>query len=205
MSNVVKLLIYDISYGNGKHISKLLGCDIQYVYHTAIVVYGHEIYFGGAKDDNNVQCVSPFDCRNLCDLCQDNDGIFCYPENYLRDNNNFHPIEVLDMGRTNMTEEQLIGFLTFLQNNLDTSKCFRKKNYNILKYNCNTFTNYLCRHMINREIPYYILDLPNRILNTSIGRFIDTFFPYLFSDIKFDNIAASLKKLEEMKTSLGLK
>jgi hypothetical protein len=44
----VKLNVYDLSQGMAKSMSKsLCGVQIDGIWHTGIVVYGKEFYFGG--------------------------------------------------------------------------------------------------------------------------------------------------------------
>ena len=48
MTEKVTLLAYDISMGMAKTMGPMLiGQQIQALYHTALVVYGREYYFGG--------------------------------------------------------------------------------------------------------------------------------------------------------------
>ena len=48
MAEPVTLLVYDITMGMAKGMSMMLvGQQIDAVYHTSIVVYGREYYFGG--------------------------------------------------------------------------------------------------------------------------------------------------------------
>jgi hypothetical protein len=43
-------------------------------------------------------------------------------------------------------------------------------NYNLLKHNCNTFSEDLCQFLCGSSIPKYILDLPQELLSTPIGQ-----------------------------------
>ena len=48
MPDQVTLLVYDITQGMAKGMSQmLLGYQIDAVYHTSLVVYGTEFFFGG--------------------------------------------------------------------------------------------------------------------------------------------------------------
>lgn len=48
MSYVVQLFVYDISGGMAKQFSRqLIGQQVDGIWHTGIVVYGKEFYFGG--------------------------------------------------------------------------------------------------------------------------------------------------------------
>jgi hypothetical protein len=48
MAEKVTLLVYDITMGMARSMSMMIiGQQIDAVYHTSIVVYGREYYFGG--------------------------------------------------------------------------------------------------------------------------------------------------------------
>ena len=48
MADKVTLLVYDITQGMAKGMSMmLLGHQVDLVYHTSLVVYGREYFFGG--------------------------------------------------------------------------------------------------------------------------------------------------------------
>ncbi len=203
----VTLRIYDLSHGNGKIISELLGCDIEAISHTSVIISNYEIYFGGSNNSSlcsgNNNCISSFNCSTFQQLCNDNDGIFCYKDDYLSNTYNFNPIRVINMGDTNMTEHEIIAYLSYLQNRLSHDKCFKRNNYHIMKHNCNIFSNTVCMELVNKQIPSEILLLPNIILNTKIGRLIDKFAPSLFTDIDFQHLTTTIAKLSQLKDRFG--
>lgn len=48
MTDKVQLYVYDISQGMAKNLSMMfIGQQIDAIYHTSVVVYGREYYFGG--------------------------------------------------------------------------------------------------------------------------------------------------------------
>lgn len=48
MAEKVTLLVYDISMGMARSMSlMLIGRQVDAIYHTSLVVYGREYYFGG--------------------------------------------------------------------------------------------------------------------------------------------------------------
>jgi len=47
---------------------------------------------------------------------------------------------------------------------------FRGANYNLIKHNCNIFSQELCQFLCGTSIPKYILDLPQDILSTPLGQ-----------------------------------
>lgn len=194
----IDLLIYDLSDGNGEIIGKVLNDEsIKVIYHTSVLINGHEIYFGGnSKADD---CICKTKHKDLSKLNMDNGGIFCYKEGYLEENKSFKPIERIKMGRADITEEELVKYLHRLQHELYDIKCFKKENYNIMKHNCNTFTNTLCKDLLNKEIPVHIQELPNKISKTPIGSMIETFYPDLFTDFDFEQMGLYLEILRKLK------
>lgn len=45
-------------------------------------------------------------------------------------------------------------------------------NYDIIKNNCNNFTDECCQFLIGKGLPDYIIKLPQEILSTPIGQII---------------------------------
>lgn len=56
----VKLYVYDISQGLARQFGRaVLGIDLEGIWHTGIVVYGNEYFFGGGLTwDAPVSCTS---------------------------------------------------------------------------------------------------------------------------------------------------
>lgn len=53
---------------------------------------------------------------------------------------------------------------------ISVSHMFTPSNYNLLTWNCNHFSDMLCRFLVNRGIPKHILELPQRVQSKFAGR-----------------------------------
>ncbi|PAA71280.1 hypothetical protein BOX15_Mlig012558g1 [Macrostomum lignano] len=133
----VKLYIYDISQGLAKSLSPMfLGKQIDGIWHTSIVVFGHEYFFGS-------------------------DGIqFCLPSGTVLG----EPLEVHNLGRTEMPKEVLDELLADLSRDR-----FHGSRYNLLRHNCNNFSDELAQFLTGQGIPARITGLPAEVLSTPFG------------------------------------
>lgn len=85
-TTTVQLAVYDLSRGMAQSMSQaILGQRIDGIWHTGIVAFGKEYYFGGGIQ------VSPW-------------GVFAQ-------SNNMPPVQVLDMGTTTKTQVELETYL----------------------------------------------------------------------------------------------
>ncbi|OAG29888.1 hypothetical protein NEDG_02125 [Nematocida displodere] len=80
------------------------------------------------------------------------------------------PVERLPFGETSLTEKDFEGFLQEVGYN------FSNKTYDIFENNCNHFSNAAALHLVGKEVPSYIMDLPNLIKNSPAGELIKSFF-----------------------------
>lgn len=86
MSFQVQLAVYDLSRGMARGMSQaILGQQIDGIWHTGIIVYGNEYYFGG--------------------------GIQVTPWGMFSRSNNIQAYQVLDMGVTSKTQAELEQYL----------------------------------------------------------------------------------------------
>ncbi|CDJ70286.1 hypothetical protein ENH_00081000, partial [Eimeria necatrix] len=90
----------------------------------------------------------------------------------------------LAMGRTQITEEELEAFL-YLQR---TS--FTPDRYDVFQHNCNHFSQSLLRFLGAKPLPTYIATLPDRVLETVLGRIVRPIV----------DASVSLRKLELRKS-----
>eukprot|EP00917_Polyrhabdina_sp_WS-2016_P015934 GHVP01034561.1.p1 GENE.GHVP01034561.1~~GHVP01034561.1.p1 ORF type:complete len:132 (-),score=12.45 GHVP01034561.1:84-479(-) len=77
-----------------------------------------------------------------------------------------HPCKIHFLGYTN------VDMKTFEAKLRNLSKHFTRKNYDLLHWNCNNFSNYLCEILVSTPIPKYILRLPEDIGSTIGGKLI---------------------------------
>jgi hypothetical protein len=86
MSYQVQLAVYDLSRGMARALSQqLLGMRIDGIWHTGVVVFGKEYYFGGGIQVSNT-------------------GFFTQ-------SNGLPPTEMIDMGRTSKSQSELETYL----------------------------------------------------------------------------------------------
>lgn len=134
----VTLRVYDLSRGLARQLSPgLLGTQIDGIWHTGVLVHGHEFFFGGG-----IQVMAP-------ELVVARYGM--------------QPVQSIPLGDTDVPRDRLDQFLR------DVSPRFTEATYDLLRHNCNNFSDELARFLLGRGIPQYILDLPNEVLSTPFG------------------------------------
>ncbi|GAW83560.1 hypothetical protein, conserved [Plasmodium gonderi] len=137
----VKLKIYDLSRGMVKMWSPLLiGKQINGVWHTAVWVYDMEYFYGGG-----IMCLAPNEFESYYDI---------------------KPVDIVDMGITELHQSYFHEYLNGIQPNFTVDK------YNLVNWNCNNFTNEICNFLVGKNIPQYILDTPKEVMSTSKGKLI---------------------------------
>lgn len=134
----VSINLYDLSQGMAKQMSKaFIGKQIDGIWHTGIVVYGQEFYFGGG-------------------ICADPPARTPYGQ----------PMQNIPIGQTELPIEI---FMEFLEENKEK---FSMEKYDILKNNCNNFTDDCSQFLTGDPIPKYITGLPSEVLSTPMGGMI---------------------------------
>ncbi|PIA35996.1 hypothetical protein AQUCO_03400117v1 [Aquilegia coerulea] len=134
----VSLNVYDLSQGLARQLSTtFLGKTIEGIWHTGVVVYGNEYYFGGGIQHAPIG-TTPYG----------------------------NPIRSVDLGFTHVPKEL---FEEYLQ---EISPRYTAETYNLLKHNCNNFSNEVAQFLVGTDIPDYILQLPNEVLNSPMGPLI---------------------------------
>ncbi|KAG7400192.1 hypothetical protein PHYBOEH_006731 [Phytophthora boehmeriae] len=135
----VTLRVYDLSHGMARQLSPaLLGKTIDGVWHTGVLVFGKEYFFGGG----GIQAMAP-------ELVVARYGM--------------QPVRTVPLGETLKTQQQFEQFLR------DNSARFTDASYDLLRHNCNNFSDEAAKFLMGSGIPQYILDLPNEALNTPFG------------------------------------
>ena len=73
------------------------------------------------------------------------------------------PVRVHDIGVTTKTKAELEAFLRSINHQ------FNAMTYDLLRNNCNNFSDVVCMFLLGQHIPSYIIDLPNIVFNTPGG------------------------------------
>ncbi|XP_063704558.1 uncharacterized protein LOC134833978 [Culicoides brevitarsis] len=137
-NHTVELYIYDLSQGMATMMSQmLLGRQIDGIYHTAVVVFGREFFYGS----HGISSITP------------GTTVLGKPQKKQKIGETFIPYQV---------------FKDYVRGLAEST--FRGACYNLLKHNCNTFSEDLCQFLCGTSIPKYILDLPQEILSTPLGQ-----------------------------------
>lgn len=136
---LVKVYVYDLSHGMAAIYGRqLLGIDIDSIYHTSVVVYGKEFFLS-----HGIQECKP--------------GQLKYGT----------PIEVIDMGHTEIGPEVAEEFLDELRNHEDQR--WHASRYDLFENNCNHFTDVLLEFLVGRNLEDRILKLPQQVMTTPAG------------------------------------
>ncbi|KAG0504876.1 hypothetical protein M758_N012300 [Ceratodon purpureus] len=73
------------------------------------------------------------------------------------------PVQVAELGTTQVPQEI---FEEYLQ---DIQPRYTQETYNLMKHNCNNFSDEICQFLVGSSIPEYILRLPEEIMNSPMG------------------------------------
>ncbi|KAG9005426.1 hypothetical protein FRB94_010905 [Tulasnella sp. JGI-2019a] len=137
----IKLYIYDLSNGMAKNLSfQLTGRQLDGIWHTSVVAFGKEIYYGPYNAGPGIQVVEPGRSQHG------------------------RPLLVEDMGDSQIDEETFWDYIQELQ------QVYTGDKYHLLEFNCNSFTNDCVGFLTGGSIPPYIKDLPTDFLSTPFGQ-----------------------------------
>ncbi|CAA7269060.1 unnamed protein product [Cyclocybe aegerita] len=143
----VKLYVYDLSNGLARQLSRqLTGRQIDGIWHTSVVVFGKEIFYG--------------------------QGISITPPGR---SHHGQPLQVFDMGETSLDEDTFNEYLQEMRDHytadkVSTSFIDRKIRSNArTEFNCNSFTDDCVGFLTGQNIPAFIKDLPSDFLSTPFG------------------------------------
>ncbi|KAG8930703.1 hypothetical protein FRC02_003758 [Tulasnella sp. 418] len=136
----VKLFVYDLSNGMAKSLSfQLTGKQIDGIWHTSVVVFGKEVYFGPYNAGPGIQITAPGKSHHG------------------------RPLKIEDMGETMLDEETFMEYINEVQ------EIYTGEKYHLLDFNCNSFTNDCVGFLTGGSIPNWIKDLPSDFLSTPFG------------------------------------
>jgi len=156
----VELIVYDISNGMSNNFSLfLMGKQFEAIYHTGVVCFGMEYWYGG----NLFQNEPPMDKYFGAPLSESNVGLQDSEYPSLRRKG----IKVLRLGYTLYTKNEALRFL-----NQQLSKKYRGDNYDVLKNNCNTFSDEFIHFLTGNHIPAAIRDLPEIAMQTRTAKIL---------------------------------
>ncbi|KAJ6637084.1 Desumoylating isopeptidase 1 [Pseudolycoriella hygida] len=147
-NHTVDLYIYDLTQGMARVMSQMiLGRVLDGVWHTGVVVYGREYFFGsqGIQSCPPLNLVLFFSLQGGTVLGQ--------------------PLKIEKIGETFIPYQVFKDYIRGL-----SESTFRLSSYSLLKHNCNSFSEDLCQFLCGTSIPKYILDLPQEFLSTPLGQ-----------------------------------
>lgn len=153
----VELLLYDISNGASRFLSPvLLGRQFEAIYHSSVLVFGLEYWYGGKLFENT----PPLDASVFGPpLVQS--AVPLQVSRYSQD------LRVVRLGHTLSTRREL---RTFLKRKM--KKKYRRDNYDIMENNCNCFTDDVARFLTGRGIPAEVRRLPELIMGTPAAQLL---------------------------------
>ncbi|KAJ3516963.1 hypothetical protein NLJ89_g788 [Agrocybe chaxingu] len=143
----VKLYVYDLSNGLARQLSRqLTGRQIDGIWHTSVVVFGKEIFYG--------------------------QGISITPPGR---SHHGQPLQILDMGETSLGEDIFNEYLQEMTDHYTADKVsssfvdFETWSYTRTEFNCNSFTDDCVGFLTGQSVPAFIKDLPSDFLSTPFG------------------------------------
>lgn len=124
-----------------------MGRQIDGIWHTGIVAYGKEFYFGGGVS---------YDAPGATPFGKINQIISVGS-----------PTKNVSLGFTEIPEDIFMEFLR------EVSPRFTQMTYHVLKHNCNNFTDECATFLLGTGIPRDIVDLPKVFMNTPLGKMVE--------------------------------
>ncbi|KAG0439430.1 Desumoylating isopeptidase 1 [Dictyocoela muelleri] len=80
------------------------------------------------------------------------------------------PVDIIEMGYTSVPQEIFHEYLDEL------SERFNKNSYDLMRNNCNHFSNEAVSFLLSKNIPAYILDLPEIVMETPMFQMFQSMF-----------------------------
>lgn len=131
----MSLYVYDLSQGLARQVSNsFLGKAIEGIWHTGVVVYDTEYYFGGGIQQAPIG-TAPYGT----------------------------PLRMVDLGVTKVPKDVFESHLK------EISPRYTQETYSLMKHNCNNFSNEVAQYLVGKDIPEYILNLPNEVLSSPLA------------------------------------
>ncbi|KAK8737117.1 hypothetical protein OTU49_004804 [Cherax quadricarinatus] len=138
----VELFVYDLSRGLAKTMSPaLLGKQIEGIWHTGVVAYGREYFFGSGGIES---------CRQGGTILGD-------------------PDKIEELGHSQVPYQLFLEYIFGLGEGN-----YKPGAYDLLKHNCNNFSDEVSQFLCGHGVPKHILQLPDEVLNTTLGETLKT-------------------------------
>ncbi|CAB1119021.1 unnamed protein product [Ectocarpus sp. CCAP 1310/34] len=173
MAHRVQLALYDLSRGMAKAMSMaILGKQIDGIWHTGIIVYGKEYFFGG--------------------------GLQSMPhEQFVQMHGGVGPTEYIELGYTDLTQELFEDF------NREVQPRFTAQTYDLMKHNCNTYSNEASQFLLGKGIPEYIVNLPQEVLNSPMGGMLRPLVEQMTTQMNGADPYSALHHLQQQQQLAG--
>mmetsp|Transcript_17859 Transcript_17859/g.21819 ORF Transcript_17859/g.21819 Transcript_17859/m.21819 type:complete len:459 (-) Transcript_17859:959-2335(-) len=142
-SHEIKVNLYDLSRGLASGLSQnMLGVQLDGIWHTGVVVYGFEYFFGGG-----IHCLTPAQVIQRYGMV---------------------PNQTISLGETLISRDNFHSFLR----SPEMERKFNVNSYHLLRNNCNNFSDDVVKFLRgdDKGIPAHITELPNRVMSTPVGR-----------------------------------
>lgn len=81
------------------------------------------------------------------------------------------PVQVAELGTTQVPQEIFEEYLR------DIQPRYTQETYNLMKHNCNNFSDEVCQFLVGSGIPEHILRLPEEVMNSPMGPLLSKFNP----------------------------
>jgi Ca2+-binding EF-hand superfamily protein len=139
----VEMLVYDVSDGMSTRLTPfMLGGSVEAIYHTSVLVYGSEWWYGGRLFRSIPPCSSCFGPPLRSSVMN------------LRPSEYYPNLLVVPLGYTLATLEE---FQAFLSQRLRGK--YTRENYDVILRNCNSFTDEAVRFLTGTGVPEQVLRL----------------------------------------------
>ncbi|KAH0473109.1 MAG: hypothetical protein KVP17_003164 [Porospora cf. gigantea B] len=137
----VEIRVFDLSNGACRTWSPIvLGRRLNGIWHTGVMIYGYEYFFGGGIIKMRPRAVDETYDMSL------------YTVHFL--------------GFTEISKSELEKYLVSID------KLFQSDSYDLTTWNCNHFADHICKFLLGKGIPDYILDLPKEVEKSLMGKLI---------------------------------
>jgi len=156
----VELVLYDISHGASRLFSHaLLGRQFEAIYHSSVLVFGTEFWYGGQVFENE----PPIDPQTFGPPLADS-------LEQLQESVYNSDLKTVHLGSTLAT---LFELREFLQESMKSK--YRPDNYDVLTNNCNCFSDDVVQYLTGKGIPEAVRRLPELVMSTSGAQLLRPF------------------------------